>query len=100
VVGKFFIPFLGTHDECQRWLENNSRLKELVEGNGMAIRAPSRQGSPSPGQARLPEGRQGMSKMRFCRKQLTMSCAKCFAAWWEGKNKTLDAKVALDEPCP
>ncbi len=31
---KVFIPFLGTHDECRRWLENNSRLKEVVSGNG------------------------------------------------------------------
>lgn len=29
-----FIPFLGTHDECQRWLENNSKLKEITIENG------------------------------------------------------------------
>lgn len=32
--GKVFVPFLGTHDECQRWLENNSRLKDVVAGDG------------------------------------------------------------------
>jgi hypothetical protein len=31
---KVFIPFLGTHDECQRWLEKNSRLKKVVAGKG------------------------------------------------------------------
>lgn len=36
--GNIFIPFLGTHDECQRWLENNSRLKEFVSGNGTLFR--------------------------------------------------------------
>lgn len=29
-----FITFFGTHDECQRWLENNSRLKEITPGKG------------------------------------------------------------------
>lgn len=24
-----YIPFLGTHDECQRWLDKNSRLKKI-----------------------------------------------------------------------
>lgn len=33
-----FIPFLGTHDECQRWLENNSKLKKMVAGNGRLFR--------------------------------------------------------------
>jgi len=28
------ISFLGTHDECQRWLANNSRLKEVSPGKG------------------------------------------------------------------
>ena len=32
-----FIPFLGSHDECQRWLENNSRLKAFHGGNGRTI---------------------------------------------------------------
>ena len=33
-----FIPFLGTHDNCQRWLENNSRLKDFNAGAGRTIR--------------------------------------------------------------
>ena len=33
-----FIPFLGTHDNCQRWLENNSRLKDFNAGTGRMIR--------------------------------------------------------------
>lgn len=32
-----FIPFLGSHDECQRWLENNSRMKRFSPGNGTTI---------------------------------------------------------------
>ena len=32
-----FIPFLGTHDSCQRWLENNSRIKNFAAGSGMNI---------------------------------------------------------------
>ena len=32
-----FIPFLGSHDECQRWLENNSRLKAVHAGKGNTI---------------------------------------------------------------
>lgn len=31
---KLFVLFLGTHDECQRWLKNHSRLKEVTAGNG------------------------------------------------------------------
>ncbi|HBI13929.1 MAG TPA: hypothetical protein DDY20_00115 [Desulfobulbaceae bacterium] len=31
---KVFVVFLGTHDECQRWLKNHSRLKEYYAGNG------------------------------------------------------------------
>jgi hypothetical protein len=31
---KVFIPFFGTHDECQRWLEDNSRLKKVIPGSG------------------------------------------------------------------
>lgn len=31
---KVLIQFLGTHDECQRWLENNSRLKEVAAEKG------------------------------------------------------------------
>ena len=33
-----FIPFLGTHDNCQRWLERNSRLKDFNAGAGRTIR--------------------------------------------------------------
>ena len=29
-----FIPFLGNHDDCQRWLDNNSRLKKITAGKG------------------------------------------------------------------
>ena len=29
---KLFITFLGTHDECQRWLARNSKLKEVAAG--------------------------------------------------------------------
>jgi hypothetical protein len=32
-----FVSFLGTHDECQRWLERNSRLKEVFVGNGAPV---------------------------------------------------------------
>jgi len=35
---KVFIPFFGTHDECQRWLEGNSRLKDFNAGAGRTIR--------------------------------------------------------------
>ncbi|MCF8052691.1 MAG: hypothetical protein K9L59_15720 [Desulfobacterales bacterium] len=29
-----FIPILGTHDECQRWLDDHSRLKAYDAGKG------------------------------------------------------------------
>ena len=32
-----FIPFLGTHDNCHRWLENNSRLKNFTYDTGRKI---------------------------------------------------------------
>jgi len=35
-----FVLFIGTHDECQRWLENNSRMKDVVAGNGVFSRIP------------------------------------------------------------
>jgi hypothetical protein len=35
---KVFIPFFGTHDECQRWLEGNSRLKNFLPGSGTLFR--------------------------------------------------------------
>lgn len=28
------VPFLGTHDECQRWLEKNTQTKEFAVGRG------------------------------------------------------------------
>ncbi|MGB5423753.1 MAG: hypothetical protein WBN03_16440 [Desulfobacterales bacterium] len=33
-----YIPFLGTHDNCQRWLESNNRLKDFNAGAGRMIR--------------------------------------------------------------
>jgi len=30
---RVFILFLGTHDECQRWLDNHSRLKKVSADN-------------------------------------------------------------------
>ena len=44
---KFFIPFLGTHDECRRWLENNSRLKEFTVGKGKTVCISQRKQSPA-----------------------------------------------------
>jgi hypothetical protein len=35
-----FIPFLGTHDSCQRWLEHNSRLENFAVGSGRYISIP------------------------------------------------------------
>ena len=40
-----FIPFLGSHDECQRWLENNSRLKTFHAGKGRTIHIENRKSS-------------------------------------------------------
>lgn len=40
-----FIPFLGSHDECQRWLENNSRLKTFHAGKGSTIHVEDRKSS-------------------------------------------------------
>jgi len=37
---KVFVPFLGTHDECQRWLETNSRLKKITAGSGRLFEVP------------------------------------------------------------
>lgn len=45
---KIFIPFFGTHDECQRWLENNSRLKEVPDANGTLFQIPDQQPTESP----------------------------------------------------
>ena len=33
-----FIPFLGTHDECQRWLENNRKINKITAGKGTTFR--------------------------------------------------------------
>lgn len=41
-----FIPFLGSHDECQRWLENNSRMKAFNAGKGKTIHIEDRKTSP------------------------------------------------------
>ena len=43
--GTIFIPFLGTHDECQRWLENNSRLKKVGAGKGTLLEISRKQPS-------------------------------------------------------
>ena len=34
---KIYIPLLGTHDECQRWLENNSRMKRAPVRSGTLL---------------------------------------------------------------
>ena len=34
-----YVPFLGPHDECQRWLENNSRLNGIVTGHDVLDKA-------------------------------------------------------------
>jgi len=34
--------FFGTHDECQRWLENNSRLKKITPGSGTVFEISSK----------------------------------------------------------
>ncbi len=31
---KLYVLFLGTHDACQRWLNNHRRLNEVIAGNG------------------------------------------------------------------
>ncbi len=42
-----FIPFLGSHDECQRWLENNSRLKSFHAGKGKTVHIADNKFSPA-----------------------------------------------------
>lgn len=32
-----YLPFLGSHDDCQRWLENNIRLKDINPDIGKMI---------------------------------------------------------------
>ena len=34
------IPFLGTHDECQRWLETNNKSKHIAAGNVTLVSVP------------------------------------------------------------
>lgn len=34
------IPFLGTHDECHRWLETNNKSKHIAAGNGTFVSVP------------------------------------------------------------
>ncbi len=41
------IPFLGSHDETQRWLENNSRLKAFNAGKGKTIYIEEKKSSPA-----------------------------------------------------
>ena len=35
-----YIPFLGTHDECQRWLKKNSRMKSINMGQKTSLAFP------------------------------------------------------------
>lgn len=42
-----FIPFLGSHDECQRWLENNSGFKTFRVGKGSTVHIEDRTSSPA-----------------------------------------------------
>lgn len=57
--GKIYIPFIGTHDECQRWLDNNSRLKKVGAGKGTLLeisrKKPTSAGPAAAGSARTPE---------------------------------------------
>ncbi len=34
------VPFLGTHDECHRWLETNNKSKHIAAGNGTLVSVP------------------------------------------------------------
>jgi hypothetical protein len=36
------VSFLGTHDECQRWLDNNGSLKEISPGKGTLFSIPDK----------------------------------------------------------
>lgn len=49
-----FITFLGTHDDCQRWLENKSRLKDFDAGAGRTIRIIEKK--PAKASSKLREG--------------------------------------------
>ena len=69
-----FIPFLGTHDECQRWLENNSRLKEVTPGRGIVaslfIKPPSFEGSENPIVSDIEENAEDEIAMKITEKDL------------------------------
>jgi len=39
-----FVPFIGTHDECDRWLETNNKSKHIAEGKGTTVSIPERPG--------------------------------------------------------
>ena len=38
-----FVPFLGTHDECQRWLEINNKSKHIASGKGTMVSVPEQE---------------------------------------------------------
>jgi hypothetical protein len=38
------VPFIGTHDECDRWLETNNRSKHIAEGKGTMVSVPNKPG--------------------------------------------------------
>jgi hypothetical protein len=38
------VPFIGTHDECDRWLETNNKSKHLAEGKGTTVSVPNKPG--------------------------------------------------------
>ncbi|MGD9160635.1 MAG: hypothetical protein PVG39_19620 [Desulfobacteraceae bacterium] len=45
------IPFLGTHDECHRWLETNNKSKHIAAGKGTIVSVPceSQEAEDTPG---------------------------------------------------
>lgn len=52
---KIYIPFLGPHDDCQRWLENNSRMKAVAVGKGTWFQFSEKPGSFETEAGRVPE---------------------------------------------
>jgi hypothetical protein len=40
------IPFFGTHDECNRWLETNNKSKHIAEGKGTTVFIPDKMKQP------------------------------------------------------
>jgi hypothetical protein len=42
-----FIPFLGSHDECQRWLAGNSGLKAFQTGKGKTVHIEDKKSPPA-----------------------------------------------------